>query len=72
MYTTRDNMANGTELRTPPADMLATALERDKPVDVGIVDILCMCFSAKPLAKLNTDRVESSFYEACRVDVLKK
>ena len=58
MYTTRDPIANGTGLRTPPAVMLVTASERDKPFKVGIVGIPSRrTLSGKPLMQLNADQI---------------
>jgi hypothetical protein len=62
MYTTRDPIANGTELRTPPAIMLVTASERDKPFKVSNVDIPSRrTLSGKPLLQLNADQIYSIF-----------
>ena len=60
MYTTKDPIANTTELRTPPAIILATAFERDNPVDVNNVDIVAEASSEKPLMQLNTAQVDST------------
>jgi hypothetical protein len=44
----------------PPTITLATAFERDKPSDIGMLDILDRSFSGKPLMELNTSQIDST------------